>query len=155
MALEFSIENRGSSFNQQENCKGNKDCQVIAFDMETYVWAVVFDKDYFIQISMVALWISLECSLAKNSSWLDSCHRLVQNWTCYITDIPVTLAPVSALLYFWVWVWVGVCVCVYACLERERERERHSVECGDSFRSNCVELDSTQECTKDWISSAA
>lgn len=68
MALVFSIENRGISFNQQGNYKGNKDCQVKALDMETYMRVFVFDRDYFKHISMVALWISLECSVAKNSS---------------------------------------------------------------------------------------
>ncbi len=41
--------------------------------------------------------------------------------------------------------WVDVYVRAW---ESERERERVGVVCGNSFRSNCVELDSTQECTK-------
>lgn len=94
------------------------------------------------------LWISLECSLASISALHDSCHRLVPNWSCNITVIPVPLAPVSALLYFCVSGWM--CMCVQG---RARERERVGVVCGNSFRSNCVELDSTQECTKrlDWF----
>jgi len=46
-------------------------------------------------------------------------------------------------------VFMSVSGCMCMRVLGERERERGTVfECGDSFRSNCVELDSTQECTK-------
>lgn len=103
------------------------------------LWQILFH-------TMAALWISLECSLALISSLHDSCHRLVPNWTCNITVIPAPPAPVSALLYLCASGWM--CMCVHG-----RARETVGVVCGNSFRSNCVELDSTQECTKrlDWF----
>lgn len=128
LALWSSIENRGSFNRGTYNQQGNKDCQLSCMSLpETISYIDGGTLNFFGMQSRYDFLFTLFLSqIGTKLNMLHNSHTCNAS-TCF------------SLIVF---------MSVSGCMWRERERERESVECGDSFRSNCVELDSTQECTK-------